>query len=330
MTVRTRRQIGRHDLKVFPVGLGCMGLSGAYGTVTSEDAERLIETAIEEGIDFLDTADFYGRGTNEELVGKCLRRTRKAVAVATKTGVGMGPNRQPILKGRPDQIVAACDASLVRLGVETIDLYLLARADPEVPIEDSVGAMADLVTAGKVVEIGLSEVSASTIRRANAVHPIAALETEYSLAERGVETDILPTLREFDMTLIAYSPFGRGLLAGELDAKTTFDETDFRRFNPRFAKEHLGSNLSTVSQLTKISEKAGASNAQVALAWLLSRGDDIVPIFGTRSIDRLRANKASVSLGLSNEILQELDDCFPPGWARGSRYPESMMALVET
>lgn len=306
-----------------------MGLSGSYGSIAEIDAEEVIASAIDQGVSLFDTADFYGGGRNEELVGRCLRHIGKRALISTKTGVTVGPDRQPVLKGRPDQIVSACEASLKRLGVEAIDLYLLARVDPDVPVEESVGAMAGLVSQGKVRAIGLSEASAETIRRANGVHSLSALETEYSLAERGVEARIQPTLNELGMTLIAYSPFGRGLLAGSLDPDTTFEQGDFRNSNPRFSKENIAANLKRASALRQASESLGLTNAQVALAWLLSKGSNIIPIFGTRSVDRLRENLKAVALDLPEDTISYLDGAFGAGGMKGERYPPSQMKLIE-
>lgn len=325
-----KRALGNNGPRIFPIGLGCMGLTGSYGSISAADAERVIAAAIDHGISLLDTADFYGGGQNEQLLGCCLRRTGKRAVIATKTGLKMGPDRQPLLTGRPDQIVSACEASLMRLGVEAIDLYLLARIDPAVPVEDSVGAMANLVSQGKVRAVGLSEASVETIRRANSVFPLSALETEYSLAERGVEARVQPALGELGMTLVAYSPFGRGLLTGSLNPDAAFEQGDFRNFNPRFSKENIAANLEKVSALTRISRSLGVTNTQVALAWLLSKGGNVIPIFGTRSVDRVKENVRAASMKLPQDIVSYLDETFSIGWTKGERYPPSQMKLTES
>lgn len=324
-----KRKLGASGIEVSPLGLGCMGLSGSYGAIEPEDARGVIRTALEAGIDFLDTADFYGRGGNEELIGDVLAASSNPAVVATKTGVGIGPDRKPVLKGHPDQLKAACEGSLSRLRLEAIDLFTLARVDPSVPIEDSVDAMADLVAAGKVRAIGLSEASAATIRRAHAVHPLAAVETEYSLMERGVEAEILPVLRELGISLIAYSPFGRGLLAGGLSADMAFEAGDFRQHNPRFSDANRAANLERIALMDDIATKHDSTRAQVALAWLLAKGDDILPIFGTRSPERISSNLEALSIQLSKEDIATLDGQFPIGWASGDRYPPAMMALID-
>jgi len=324
-----RRTLGASGIDVSPLGLGCMGLSGSYGAIEPEDARGVIRHALDAGIDFLDTADFYGRGGNEELIGDVLKDIDRPAVVATKTGVGMGPDRKPVLKGHPDQLKAACEGSLSRLKVETVDLFILARVDPSVPIEDSVGAMADLVAAGTVRAIGLSAASASTLRRAHAVHPLAAVETEYSLMERGVEQDVLPVLRDLGISLIAYSPFGRGLLAGALSTDMPFETGDFRQHNPRFSEANRAANLERIALMDNIARAHGATRAQVALAWLLAKGDDILPIFGTRSPERITSNLEALSLQLSEDDIETLDGQFPVGWAIGDRYPPAMMALID-
>lgn len=326
MTVQ-ERQLGGTSIDV-PLGLGCMSLTGAYGPASEEDAAAVINAALSHGIQFFDTADFYGNGRNEEIVGKCLQG-RRDVQIATKTGVAMGPDRKPILRGRPEQLKAACELSLKRLGVETIDLFILARVDTAVPIEDSVGAMGDPVAAGKVRKIGLSEISSQTLARAMAVHPIAAVESEYSLAEREVEESILPATRDAGIAFLAYSPLGRGLLSGAISSTTTFEAGDFRKANPRFASENLAANSERAVLLGTIATEIGVTSPQLALAWLLTRGSNVIPIFGTRSPERLIANLQAASLQLPRSIVERLSQAFPLGWARGARYPEPQMALID-
>jgi len=321
-----QRDLGKSGLRVSALGLGCMGMSEFYGP--SDDAQSLatLGRALELGVTFLDTADTYGHGHNEQLVGRFLAGRRAKVVLATKFGIVRTPGKyERRIDNSPAYVKAACEASLRRLGVEVIDLYYAHRVDPAVPIEDTVGAMADLVRAGKVRALGLSEVSAPTLRRAHAVHPIAAVQSEYSLWTRDPEASVLPACRELGVTFVAYSPLGRGMLAGAIDKKTELAANDFRRLSPRFQGDNLERNLRLVGAVRALAAAKGATPAQVALAWLLQQGKDIVPIPGTRRIRTLEENVAAASLKLSAEELSRLDRAMPPGAAAGDRYPPAGM-----
>jgi aryl-alcohol dehydrogenase-like predicted oxidoreductase len=321
------RRLGTRGLEVSALGLGCMGMSEFYGTTDEAEAIATIHRALELGITFLDTADVYGTGANEQLVGKAIQGRRDAVVVATKFGNVRGPKGEPLgISGKPDYVRSACEASLERLGVETIDLYYQHRVDLETPIEETVGAMAELVQEGKVRQLGLSEASAATIRRAHAVHPITALQTEYSLWTRDPEPEILPTVRELGIGFVAYSPLGRGFLAGRIRSPEDLEATDFRRRGPRFQAENLERNLELVAQVEELAEEKGVTPSQLALAWVLSRGDDVVPIPGTKRRTYLEENVAALEVELSDEELERLDRAFPPGAAAGDRYPD--MSIV--
>ena len=323
--METRRLGGR--LEVSALGLGCMGMSEFYGTTDEGEAIATIHRALELGITFLDTADVYGTGANEQLVGKAIAGRRDDVVLATKFGSVRGPNGESLgISGKPEYVHSACDASLRRLGVDTIDLYYQHRVDLETPIEETVGAMAELVAAGKVRHLGLSEASAATIRRAHAVHPITALQTEYSLWTRDPEAEILPTVRELGIGFVAYSPLGRGFLTGRIRSVDDLEETDFRRRGPRFQEENLQHNLQLVAVVEEIAEEKGVTPSQVALAWVLGRGDDIVPIPGTKRRSYLEENAAAAELELAADDLERLEQAFPPGVASGDRYPD--MSLV--
>jgi aryl-alcohol dehydrogenase-like predicted oxidoreductase len=315
------RSLGSRGLVVSALGLGCMGMSEFYGK--SDDAESIatIHRALEIGCTFFDTADMYGPFTNERLVGKALRGKRDRAVVATKFGNERREDGSWIgINGRPDYVRAACEASLARLGIDTIDLYYQHRVDKTVPIEDTVGAMAELVTAGKIRHIGLSEASAATIRRAHAVHPITALQTEYSLFAREVEAEILPTCRELGIGFVAYSPLGRGLLTGAVGKE--FAPDDYRSRHPRFEADNLGKNLALVGRLESIAKEKALTPSQVALAWLLHQGDDIVPIPGTRHRARLEENCAAVDAELTMADLAEIDRALPSGSFAGARYAD--------
>ena len=321
-----QRDLGKSGLRVSALGLGCMGMSEFYGP--SDDAQSLatLGRALELGVTFLDTADTYGHGHNEQLVGRFLAGRSAKVVLATKFGIVRTPGKyERRIDNSPAYVKAACEASLRRLGVEVIDLYYAHRVDPAVPIEDTVGAMADLVRAGKVRALGLSEVSAPTLRRAHAVHPIAAVQSEYSLWTRDPEASVLPACRELGVTFVAYSPLGRGMLAGAIDKKTELAANDFRRLSPRFQGDNLERNLRLVGAVRALAAAKGATPAQVALAWLLQQGKDIVPIPGTRRIRTLEENVAAASLKLSAEELSRLDRAMPPGAAAGDRYPPAGM-----
>lgn len=322
-----QRALGRNGPTVSALGLGCMGMSEFYGPSDDDQSIATIRHAIEIGVTFLDTADMYGSGHNEELVGRALAGRRDSVTLATKFANRKDDEGGRYVDNRPEYVHEACDASLQRLGVEHIDLYYMHRRDPDVPIEDSVGAMADLVQAGKVRHIGLSEVGADTLRAANDVHPIAALQSEWSLWTRGLEEDIIPTARELGVGIVPYSPIGRGFLTGALPSREELADDDFRRNNPRFADENVEQNLEIVEKVRAIADDAGATPAQVALAWLLGRGEDVVPIPGTRNQGRLEENAAATDLALTASQISELDAL---GEGAGSRYPEAMMAGLET
>ena len=321
------RRLGTRGLEVSALGLGCMGMSEFYGTTDEAEAIATIHRALELGITFLDTADVYGMGANERLVGKAIQGRRDAVVVATKFGNVRGPTGEPLgISGKPDHVRSACEASLERLGVETIDLYYQHRVDLETPIEETVGAMAELVQEGKVRHLGLSEASAATIRRAHALHPITALQSEYSLWTRDPEAEILPTVRELGIGFVAYSPLGRGFLAGRIRSPDDLEPTDFRRRGPRFQSENLERNLELVAQVEELAEEKGVTPSQLALAWALSRGDDVVPIPGTKRRTYLEENVVALEVELSDEELERLDRAFPPGAAAGDRYPD--MSIV--
>jgi len=319
-----RRRLG--PLNVSALGLGCMGMSEFYGPTDEAESIATIHRALDLGIDLLDTADMYGPFTNEELVGRAIRDRRDRVVLATKCGIVREPGSPRVrgLNGRPEYIRSACDASLKRLGVAHVDLYQLHRVDPNVPIEESVGALADLVKAGKTRAIGLSEAGPRTLRRACAVHPIASLQTEYSLLARDVEAEVLPVCRELGVGFLAYSPLGRGLLTGRWRSRADFTPDDYRLFSPRFAEGALARNLELVERVGALAARKRCTPSQLSLAWLLHRGEDIVPIPGTKSRARLEENAAAASLSLSATELAALDSALPPGSAEGGRYPDAM------
>jgi aryl-alcohol dehydrogenase-like predicted oxidoreductase len=328
VTTMNHRTLGRAEsntaLSVSAMGLGCMGMSEFYGAGDDAASIATIHRAIELGVDFLDTADMYGPFTNERLVGRAIRDRRDRVILATKFGNVRGERREFLgIRGDPEYVRQACDASLQRLGVDHIDLYYQHRVDARVPIEDTVGAMADLVRAGKVRSLGLSEAAAATIRRAHATHPITALQTEYSLWTRDVEqNDVLRTVRELGIGFVAYSPLGRGFLTGQYKTFEDLPADDFRRRHPRFQGEHFQKNLELVAAVERVAKTKGVTPAQLALAWVLSRGDDVVPIPGTKHVARLEENVAAERVSLSKEELAELDAVFPVGSASGARYAD--------
>src|SRR5215216_4657240 len=324
MTLSDKRRIGTDGLEAAPLGLGCTGMSEFYGTADEGEAVRTIHRALELGVTLLDTADMYGPWTNERLVGRAVREWGgERPLIATKFGNVRGDGGEFLgVRGDADYIRACCEASLERLGVETIDLYYQHRVDPETPIEETVGAMAELVQEGKVRYLGLSEAGAETIRRAVEVHPISALQTEYSLWERSVEQEILPTVRELGIGFVAYSPLGRGFLTGRIRRFEDLPEGDFRRSSPRFQGENFEKNLELVDRVKEIANEKGVAASQLALAWLLHQGEDIVPIPGTKRREYLEENVAAVGITLTDEELRRIDEVAPKGAASGERYSD--------
>ncbi len=322
-----KRSLGSSGIEVSAIGLGCMSLSGVYGASSDDDGIALIQEALDHGITLLDTSDMYGFGHNEELVGKAIKGRRSEVVLATKFG-NLGGRGGKIADGRPEYVLSACEASLKRLGVEVIDLYYQHRIDPTVPIEDTAGAMAQLVREGKVRALGLSEARPETIRRANAVHPIAAVQNEFSLLYRTEAEETLRTTRELNIGFVAYSPLGRGLLTGAVESLDTLAEGDARRRHPRFAPDNLSHNVALVHRIQEIARAKHCTPGQLALAWLLAQGEDIVPIPGTKRKERLLENLGALAIDLSEDDLAQISDAIPVGAAAGLRYPEAQMKSV--
>jgi aryl-alcohol dehydrogenase-like predicted oxidoreductase len=324
------RQLGRSGLGVSSIGLGCMGMSEFYGPGDEAESIATIHRALDLGCTFLDTADMYGPHRNEELVGRAIRGRRDAVVVATKFGIMRDPKtRMPSgICGRPEYVRQACEGSLRRLGIETIDLYYQHRVDPTVPIEETVGAMAALVREGKVRHLGLSEASARTLRRAAAVHPIAALQSEYSLWSRDPEDGILAACRDLGIGFVPYSPLGRGFLTGQITRFEDLAKDDYRRMSPRFQGDNFARNLALVEQVKELAKAKGCSPGQLALAWVLAQGDDVVPIPGTKRRSYLEENLKAADVKLTRDELARIDEISPKGAAAGERYPAMMMQFV--
>jgi aryl-alcohol dehydrogenase-like predicted oxidoreductase len=324
-----KRPLGKDGPEVSAIGLGCMGMSEFYGSGDERESIATIHHALERGVTFLDTADMYGPFKNEELVGRAIRDRRDEVFLATKFGNVRGENGEFLgVRGDPEYVAQACDASLRRLGVDVIDLYYQHRVDANVPIEETVGAMSRLVEAGKVRFLGLSEAAPETIRRGHATHPITAVQTELSLWSRDAEAGVLPTVRELGIGYVAYSPLGRGFLTGQFKSPDDFPEDDFRKFHPRFTGENFAKNIQLVREVEAMAAEKGCTTAQLALAWVLAQGQDIVPIPGTRHVKYLDQNIGALDVDLTAEDLQRLDEILPPGAAAGERYHARGMETV--
>jgi aryl-alcohol dehydrogenase-like predicted oxidoreductase len=326
-----QRTLGGQGLRVSALGLGCMGMSQSYGPADDRESVAAIRRALDLGVTFLDTADMYGPFTNERLVGRAIAGRRDEVVLATKFGNQRRPDGSWVgINGRPEYVHSACDASLERLGVDHVDLYYQHRVDPSVPVEETWGAMKELVEAGKVRHLGISEAAPATIRKANAVHPVAALQSEYSLFSRDPERELLATVRELGIGFVAYSPLGRGFLSGRLTSSSPeeFADDDFRRGHPRFEGENFARNLALVERVRQLAAEKGATPAQLAIAWVLAQGDDVVPIPGTKRRRYLEENLAALQLRLTPEDLIAIDEAAPPGAVAGERYTPAMMARV--
>ena len=323
------RKLGHSDLEVSAVGLGCMSMSGVYGPGDDTESIAVVHEALDRGINFLDSSDMYGWGHNEELLGQALKGRRERAVVATKFGQVRSPDgKGNLVDGRPEYVHQACDASLRRLGIDVIDLYLQHRVDPKVPIEETVGAMARLVEQGKVRHLGLSEAAPPTIRRAHAVHPLSAVQSEYSLLYRNPAEEILPATRKLGISFIAYSPLGRSFLTGTIHTAADIPEGDRRLQHPRFQAKNLEHNAQLVARIEEIAKAKGVRPAQLALAWLLARGEDIVPIPGSKRRAHLEENAGALDVRLDASDIQRIDEAMPPGAAAGTRYPEPQMKGV--
>jgi aryl-alcohol dehydrogenase-like predicted oxidoreductase len=325
-----KKPLGSQGLQASRLGLGCMGMSEFYGKYDDEESIKVIHRAFELGVSFFDTADMYGPYTNEILVGKAIKDFRNQITLATKFGIIRDlndPSKRGV-NGKPEYVQKSCEGSLQRLGVEVIDLYYLHRKDPNTPIEETVGAMARLVEQGKIRGIGLSEVNAETLRKAHAVHPITALQSEYSLWTRDPEDGILQTCQELGIAFVAYSPLGRGFLTGQIKKFEDFEPDDYRRFSPRFQGENFEKNLHLVEKVEALAASKGCTASQLALAWVLAQGEHIFPIPGTKRINYLEENLGALNVSITKEEMEEINNIVPKGAASGLRYPESMMASV--
>ena len=323
------RKLGNSDIETTEIGLGCMTMTGIYGPADETESIATIHAATDSGVSFIDTADAYGGGSNETLVGKAIADRRDKVVLATKFGNIYARDSERGADGRPEYVREACEASLKRLNIDVIDLYFQHRVDKEVPIEDTVGAMSDLVKAGKVRALGLSECSSETLRRAHAVHPISALQSELSLWTQFALNDHLPVCNELGVTYVAYSPLGRGMLTGTIKADGDLFDKDRRRDHPRFQGDNLKHNVAVIAPIEALAKAKGCTPAQIALAWVLAQGDNVLPIPGSKRLEHLNLNIAATEISLSAEELQELFDSIPPDFTAGSRYPDAQMWTVD-